>query len=124
MPGVRGPVPVPLKENARELTQQILDVLDEKNTFQSEEQFPNVAQIPLKGALDRLSSRSLVAYETVNAENIVLEKEGESIAANGSHEWIVWNAVKSAGKVAIKELGTVAGNSSKFGQGTAMKNKW
>lgn len=124
MPGARGPVPIPLKENGRDLTQQILDVLDEKSTFKSKEQFPNVAQIPLKAALDRLASRSMVAYETVNTENIVLEKEGESIATNGSHEWIVWNAVKSAGKVAIKELGTVAGNSSKVGQGISMKNKW
>lgn len=124
MPGQRGPVPVPLKENGRDLTQQILDVLDEKSTFKSEEQFPDVAQILLKAALDRLASRSMVEYETINKENVVLEKEGQSIAENGSHEFIVWQAVDKAGKVAIKDLGTVAGNSSKFGQGTAMKNRW
>ncbi|TID19551.1 phenylalanyl-tRNA synthetase-like protein alpha chain [Venturia nashicola] len=124
MPGARGPVPVPLKENGRDLTQQILDVLDEKNSFASELQFPDVGPIPLKAAIDRLSSRQLISYETNNAENIVLEKEGTEIASNGSHEYIVWKAVKEAGRVAIKELATVAGNSAKFGQGGAMKNKW
>ncbi|QDS70049.1 hypothetical protein FKW77_004141 [Venturia effusa] len=124
MPGVRGPVPVPLKENGRDLTQQILDILDEKGSFKSDEQFQDVGQIPMKAALDRLSSRSMITYETLNSENVVLEKEGQSICDNGSHEFIVWRAVKEAGKIAIKELGTVAGPSSKFGQGTAMKNKW
>jgi phenylalanyl-tRNA synthetase alpha chain len=114
-------VPVPLKENGRDLTQQILDVLDEKNTFKSEEQFPDVAQIPIKAALDRLASRSMVEYTVINKENVVLEKEGQSIADTGSHEFIVWQAVQKAGKLAIKELPSVVGASSKFGQGTAMK---
>lgn len=124
MPGVRGPVPVPLKENGRDLTQQILDVLDEKSSFKSDEQFADISQIPLKAAIDRLSSRGMVVYETQNAENVVLEKEGLEIASNGSHEYNVWKAVKEAGKIAIKELSTVAGNSARFGQGGAMKNKW
>lgn len=124
MPGVRGPVPVPLKENGRDLTQQILDALDEKSTLQSEEQFPETPQAVIKSALDRLASRSMISYDTQNAENVVLEKEGLEIASNGSHEYIVWKAVKEAGKIAIKELPTVAGNSAKFGQGGAMKNKW
>jgi phenylalanyl-tRNA synthetase alpha chain len=121
MSGTRGPVPVLQKEGDLDITQQVLNALDKSETFKSSEAFPNLPTAQLKAALDRLASRSMVEYATVTVEQVVLEKEGQTIAEQGSHEYKVWKAVSSAGKVAIKELATIVGDAAKFGQGTAMK---
>jgi len=104
MTGTRGPVPVPLETQGRNLTQDVLDLLDTKETLQSNEDFPAVPQRDIKAALDRLASRSMVEYKTNDKEQVVLTSESEGIVANGSHEFKVWKAVKEAGKIAIKEL--------------------
>lgn len=97
-------MPVPLETQGRNLTQDVLDLLDTKETLQSNEDFPSVPQRDIKAALDRLASRSMVEYKTLDKEQVVLTPESEGIVANGSHEFKVWKAVKEAGKVAIKEL--------------------
>lgn len=104
MTGTRGPVPVPLETQGRNLTQDVLDLLDTKETLQSNEDFPAVPQRDIKAALDRLASRSMVEYKTLDKEQVNLTPESEGIVANGSHEFKVWKAVKEAGKIAIKEL--------------------
>ncbi|MBE7179747.1 MAG: hypothetical protein INR71_00810 [Terriglobus roseus] len=104
MPGVRGAVPVPLHSQGRDLTQEVLDALAEKDEFTTDVQFPDVTQIEIKAALDRLRSRFMVDYDTRDQETVVLTPEGEMIANEGSHEYKVWEAVKSKGKIAIKEL--------------------
>jgi len=104
MPGTRGPVPVPLETHNRNLTQDILDLLDTKDTLQTNEDFPAIPQAEIKAALDRLASRSMLEYKPLNTDKVVLTPESEDIVANGSHEFKVWKAVKEAGKVSIKEL--------------------
>jgi phenylalanyl-tRNA synthetase alpha chain len=72
MVGARGPVPVPLKDGTRDVTQEILDVLGEKETFHTDEQFPDIPQAEIKAALDRLASRSMIQYDTLASERQVL----------------------------------------------------
>ncbi|KAF2138318.1 uncharacterized protein K452DRAFT_328861 [Aplosporella prunicola CBS 121167] len=125
MVGQRGPVPVPHRDGDRDVTQQILDLLDQKPTLRSSEDLADVSQVEIKAALDRLASRSMVTYETADSELVVLTKEGQAISDEGSHEFKVWEAVKQAGKVAIKELpGLVKNADVKVGQGNAFRNKW
>lgn len=66
----------------------------------------------------------MIEYEQKTAEKVILEPEGEEIASSGSHEFKVFEAVKSAGKISIKDLPKAVGPAAKFGQGTALKNKW
>lgn len=102
--GTRGPVPVPVESQDRNITQDVLDLLDTKQPLQTSEDFPSVPQQEIKAALDRLASRSMVEYKTNDSEQVILTKESESIVENGSHEWKVWDAVRQAGKVPAKEL--------------------
>lgn len=104
MPGQRGPVPVPLEANGRDITQQVLDLLENKSPLATETDLPDVGQAEIKAALDRLGSRQMLTYETKEAEQVVLTKEGEQIATEGSHEFKVWEAVKRRGQMPLKEL--------------------
>lgn len=105
MPGQRGPVPVPLHDGARDVTQVILDTLDkDDNPLVTREVFPNIPQNEIKAALDRLASRSMVTYTTQDQEQVLLTDEGKEICAAGSHEFKVWDAVRKAGKIDMKEL--------------------
>jgi phenylalanyl-tRNA synthetase alpha chain len=87
-----------------DVPQQVLDKLDEKETLNSTEDFPNTPQVELKAALDRLASRSMVAYKQITEDHVVLDKEGQTICDEGSPEYRVWDTVRSKGKVGIKEL--------------------
>jgi phenylalanyl-tRNA synthetase alpha chain len=102
--GNRGPVPVPLQTQDRNLTQDVLDLLDTKSPLQTSDDFPSIPQREIKAALDRLASRAMVIYTTKDAEEAVLTPEADAIVANGSHEFIVWAAIKEHGKIPIKEL--------------------
>lgn len=104
MPGTRGPVPVPLREGSRDLTQEVLDRLDQKPALKSSEDFSEIPQPEIKAALDRLASRSMIEYETNDSEQVLLSAEGKQIVEEGSHEYKVWDAVRKAGKLAIKDL--------------------
>ncbi|KAF2006329.1 hypothetical protein P154DRAFT_570390 [Amniculicola lignicola CBS 123094] len=123
--GTRGPVPVPLESHSANVTQDVLNLLDSKEPLHSSDDFPTIPQPEIKAALDRLASRSMVEYETSDTEEVTLTAEAETIVADGSHEYKVWDAVKQAGKIPIKELPKIVGaDSAKVGQGNAFKNKW
>lgn len=104
MPGQRGPVPVHAKDGARDLPREILTLLDSKSSFDLAEEFPGIPPKELKSALDKVASRNMVAYEQRTSDVVVLEKEGQQICDEGSHEYKVWKVVKEAGKIPIKEL--------------------
>lgn len=104
MPGTRGAVPVPLQDGGRDLTQQVLDLLDSKDPLHTSTDFPNVPQAVIKAALDRLGSRQMLVYDTQEAEQVLLTTEGQMICDEGSHEYKVWDAVQSKGSLPLKEL--------------------
>lgn len=124
MPGQRGPVPVQAKDADRDITKEILELLETKSSYVLADEFPGIPQIELKSALDRAAGRNMVTFQQSASDVVVLEKEGQEICDAGSHEFLVWQAVKNAGKIPIKDLTAAVGPSAKFGQGTAMKNKW
>ena len=104
MPGTRGPVPIPLRDGHRDITLELLEMLDTKSSFDTHDTFPDIGQGEIKAALDRLASRSMVQYSTTDTEQVVLTAEGQTICDEGSHEYKVWKAVKDAGKLELKDL--------------------
>lgn len=104
MPGTRGPVPVLPRDEKHDVTQDVLDLLDEKPTIHTSEDFPQIPQPEIKAALDRLKSRSMILYETADSEQVLLTGEAKTICDEGSHEYKVWDAVRQNGKLSIKEL--------------------
>ena len=82
---------------ATDLTAEVLNLLsqtDEK--ILSTDAFPSTPSSEIKSALDRLKSREMVFYETIDKDEAVLTPEAEGIAANGSHEAKVFEAVLQA----------------------------
>lgn len=109
------------------MTAPILDALAASDgAILSTEAFPSTPSLTIKSALDRLGSRSMVEYETIEREIVTLSEEGESIAANGSHEAKVFEAVVAAlDGLKITDLpGIVGKESAKVGQGNAFKRGW
>ncbi|KAF2010543.1 hypothetical protein BU24DRAFT_427660 [Aaosphaeria arxii CBS 175.79] len=120
--GTRGAVPLHTKNT---VAQDMLTHLFTKPTLNSAEDFPSVPQPEIKAALDRLASRSMVEYVTIDSEQATLTPEAEAIVQEGSHEFKVWSAVKQAGRIAIKDLPNFVGaDSARVGSGNAFKNKW
>jgi phenylalanyl-tRNA synthetase alpha chain len=101
MPAPRGPVPVLEK---RDLPQEVLNLLDEKPTIHTSEDFLGIPQPEIKAAIDKLKSRSMLQYETSDTEQVILTPEGTTICEEGSHEYKVWDAVRQNGRLPIKEL--------------------
>lgn len=69
----------------------------------------------------------MIAYDTIDREEALLEPEALEIAANGSHEARVFEALRQAmGGLSVAELETAVGdkNVAKVGQGKAFKSKW
>lgn len=95
---------MPLKTEEHNVTQDVLDLLEQKQPLQTSEDFPSIPQAEIKAALDRLASRSMVEYQAHDSEQVLLTPEAESIVADGSHEYKVWKAVKDADKVPVKEI--------------------
>ncbi|KAI0535574.1 phenylalanyl-tRNA synthetase alpha chain [Xylaria digitata] len=117
----------PPVEGGSDLPSQILHALDKTASLLSTETFPASNFTDLKAALDRLSSRRMIEYETIQREEVHLEAEGELIAVNGSHEARVFEALRAAvDGLTIQELEKTIGdkNISKLGQGKAFKDKW
>ena len=82
---------------AIDLTAQVLDALSQtEDSLLSTDAFPSVPSTEVKSALDRLKSRDMVTYETLDKEEALLTAEAEGVAANGSHEAIVFEAVRAA----------------------------
>lgn len=112
---------------ASDLTASVLDALSSANQpLLSTDAFPSTPSLSIKAALDSLASRSMVEYETIDKEKVVLTEEGESIAANGSHEAKVFDAVVAAlDGLKIGDLpGIVGKDVAKIGQGNAFKRGW
>ncbi|KAJ5693171.1 Phenylalanine--tRNA ligase alpha subunit [Penicillium macrosclerotiorum] len=110
-----------------ELISAILDALSASQApIFSNEAFPSNPSLTVKSALDRLASREMVAYETIDKELVLLTSEGEEIAANGSHEAKVFAAVVAAlDGLKIKDLPDIVGkDNAKVGQGNAFKRGW
>ena len=82
---------------ASDITAQVLDVLSRGDGAQlSTDIFPSIPSSEVKSALDRLKSRDMVTYEAIDKEVAILTPEAEGIAANGSHEAKVFEAVRNA----------------------------
>ncbi|KAF4962098.1 hypothetical protein FSARC_9799 [Fusarium sarcochroum] len=110
-----------------DLTSQILQALSEKSPLLSSEAFPAIAFQDIKAALDRLASRSMITYETIDREEAILEPEAEQIAEHGSHEARVFEALRNAVEgLSIQDLEKAIGDKTvtKVGQGKAFKEKW
>jgi phenylalanyl-tRNA synthetase alpha chain len=110
-----------------DLTTDILQALDENSPVLSAEAFPAAAFVDVKAALDRLASREMVSYDTIERQEYILEPEGEQIAANGSHEARVFEALRAAVEgLSLQELEKTIGDKNvvKIGQGKAFKEKW
>lgn len=69
----------------------------------------------------------MIKYEQLTDEAYVLTTEGQQIAAAGSHEYIVWNALPRSDEppMSAQDIAAKVGkDTAKVGQGKAMKNKW
>lgn len=110
-----------------DLPSEILKALSQQEPILSAETFPSYKSTELKGALDRLASRSMITYETIDREEAVLEAEALEIAANGSHEARVFEALRTAvAGLTVAELEVAVGDKNvvKVGHGKAFKSKW
>ncbi|KAG7137137.1 hypothetical protein HYQ46_008590 [Verticillium longisporum] len=79
-----------------DLATRILLALSQKDPILSAESFPESAFADTKAALDRLASRSMVSYETIEKEEVTLEAEGQQFVEHGSHEARVFEALRQA----------------------------
>lgn len=112
---------------AGDLVTQILQALNNQSPLLSSEAFPGIPYQDVKSALDRIASRSMITYETIEREEPVLEPEAEQIVAHGSHEARVFEALRQAVEgLTIQELEKAIGDKAvvKVGQGKAFKEKW
>lgn len=67
----------------------------------------------------------MITYTSENPELHVLTAEGSTIAQNGSHEFLVWQALDSTTPLTAAAIEAKVGKDvAKIGQGKAMKNKW
>lgn len=91
---------------ASDLTSQVLEALSHGDgPVLSAKAFPSIPSTTVKGALDRLASRDMISYQTIDREEAILTPEAEVIAAEGSHEAKVFEAVrKSRAGLKVAEL--------------------
>ena len=112
---------------ATDLTPQVLSALDKSGQpLQTSDVFPNESFVSVKSALDRLRSRDMIAYKTIEREDSILSKEANGIVEDGSHEARVFEAVQQAvNGLKIADLPRLVGkDSAKVGQGKAFAAKW
>lgn len=110
-----------------DLPSEILLALSKSEPILSQEAFPNATFAEVKAALDKLASRSMVTYKTIEKDEAALEPEAEGIVANGSHEARVFEALRQAVEgLTVQDLEKAIGdkNVTKVGQGKAIKEKW
>lgn len=80
-----------------DLTLQVLEALSEVDgSILSSDAFPSIDFTTIKSALDRLGSREMIIYRQIEREEANLTPEAEGIAAEGSHEAKVFEAVRQA----------------------------
>jgi phenylalanyl-tRNA synthetase alpha chain len=110
-----------------DLPSEILELLSKNDPILSSVALPLQKSTDVKAALDRLASRSMITYETIDREEAMLEDEGAEIEANGSHEARVFEALRKAVEgLTVKELEAAIGDkkAASLGQGKAFKSKW
>jgi hypothetical protein len=110
-----------------DLTSEVLQALSQNDDILSSDAFPSQKSADVKSSLDRLASRSMITYETIDREEAVLEPEAQEIAASGSHEARVFEALRKAVLgLTVSELEAAVGDKNvvKVGQGKAFKSKW
>lgn len=110
-----------------DLANQVLQALNIQSPLLTSEAFPSISSQTAKSALDRLAARSMLTYETIEREQVLLEAEAEQIVAHGSHEARVFEALRQAvDGLTVQDLEKVIGdkNVAKVGQGKAFKEKW
>ncbi|KEZ44408.1 Phenylalanine--tRNA ligase alpha subunit [Scedosporium apiospermum] len=110
-----------------DLPSRILYALSTSEPVLTSEAFPEVPFAEVKAAVDSLNSKSMITYKPLEKELALLEPEGEQIAAHGSHEARVFEALRSAMEgLSIPELEKAIGDKTvtKLGQGKAFKEKW
>ncbi|CAK7239672.1 MAG: Phenylalanyl-tRNA synthetase, beta subunit, cytoplasmic [Sporothrix thermara] len=110
-----------------DLTTAVLHALANVDSLLTSEAFPKEKSTDIKAALDRLRSRSMLTYETLERDEYLLEPEGEQIAASGSHEARVFEALRQAVEgLSVAELEKAVGDKqvTKLGQGKAFREKW
>ncbi|KAJ3229558.1 hypothetical protein HDU81_005253 [Chytriomyces hyalinus] len=115
--------------NSADIQQLVLSTLDTKGTIEDSAQLlfngNPVDQSALLGVLNGLTSREVVAFTILEVEHWVLTDEGAGIADEGSPEVKVFNAIPEGDEgISIPALQKIVGDSYKFGQGAAFKNKW
>ncbi len=82
---------------ASDLLSQVLDVVSQaEGPIFSNDAFPTVDFTTIKSALDRLGSREMIIYKQIDREEANLTPEAVGIAAQGSHEAKVFEAVRQA----------------------------
>ncbi|KAL9594589.1 MAG: hypothetical protein Q9219_006949 [cf. Caloplaca sp. 3 TL-2023] len=112
---------------AADLTSRVLDALSQtEGSVLTARTFPSVDFTTMKSALDRLGSREMILYRQLDREEAILTPEAQEIAAEGSHEAKVFEAVRQAvDGLKITDLpGIVGKESAKVGQGKAFKEGW
>lgn len=119
----------PSGDGGGDLPLQILHALDKTSSsvLHSAEAFPDAGFAEIKAAVDKLKSRDMISYETIEREEALLEPEGELVAEKGSHEARVFEALRAAVEgLSMQELEKAVGdkNYTKVGQGKAFKEKW
>ncbi len=110
-----------------DLTAGVLSALRDSDSIVTADAFPQVKTTDVKAVLDRLGSRSMITYETLERDEFLLEAEGEQIAANGSHEARVFEALRQAvAGLSVADLEKAVGDkqATKLGQGKAFREKW
>ncbi|KAJ3295210.1 hypothetical protein HDU79_009650 [Rhizoclosmatium sp. JEL0117] len=84
-----------------------------------------VDQLQVIGVLNSLTAREVVSFTILEAEYWLLSEEGNKVVEHGSPEVMVFNAIpEGEDGISIPELQKLVGESYKFGQGAAFKNKW
>ena len=82
---------------ASDLLSQVLDTVSQADgPILSNNAFPTVDFTTIKSALDRLGSREMITHKQIDREEANLTPEAEEIAAQGSHEAKVFEAVRQA----------------------------
>ena len=81
---------------AADLAPRILDALSSVDRIFSQDVLPSIPPSSIKSAIDRLCSREMVEYQAIEEEEAQLTDEGKQIAAEGSHEAKVFEAVRQA----------------------------
>ncbi|KAL6714203.1 Phenylalanyl-tRNA synthetase, beta subunit, cytoplasmic [Lecanora helva] len=110
-----------------DLTARVLDALSQtEEPIISRDAFPTIPSTEIKSALDRLKSRQMVIYEAIDREEAILTPEAEGVAASGSPEAKVFEAVRTAVEgLKIADLPRTVGNETAgIGQGKALKAGW